>query len=102
MLTLQDCIALSDLTEDEVAAIAEHEHIPDIVAAELGNYLCHTPAGERAVRRIILDDIETARARGDLKHAFALRMVLRHFIRTHPDYEQSSSRTQGAPKRKGS
>ena len=38
VLTLQDCIALSDLTEEEILAIAEHEHIPEIVAAELGNY----------------------------------------------------------------
>jgi hypothetical protein len=28
-----------ELTEEEIAAIAEHEHLPMIVAAELGNYL---------------------------------------------------------------
>lgn len=102
MLTLQDCIALCDLSEEEVAAIAEHEHIPDIVAAELGNYLCHTPEGERAIRGIILDDIDRAREKGDLKHAFALRMVLRHFVRTHPDYEHGASRKQPLPQRNGS
>lgn len=97
MLTLEDCIGLCDLTEEEVAAIAEHEHIPDIVAAELGNYLCQTPEGERALRRIILEDIARARARGDLKHAFALRMVLRHFIRTHPDYERRAGAKHPEP-----
>ena len=35
MLSLEDCIALCGLTEDEVLAIAEHEHIPEIAATEL-------------------------------------------------------------------
>ena len=42
MLTLQDCIELSELTEEEILAISEHEHIPEMVALELGNYLVHT------------------------------------------------------------
>jgi len=28
MLTIEDCIGLSELTEEEILAIAEHEHIP--------------------------------------------------------------------------
>jgi hypothetical protein len=84
-LSLQDCIALSDLTEEEVAAIAEHEHIPDIVAAELGNYLVHEPGGSPKLKRMIIDDIESARRRGDLDHCLKLRLVLHHFIKTHPD-----------------
>lgn len=83
MLSLADCIALSELSEDEVAAIAEHEHIPDIVAAELGNYLVHRPGGGACIRRFILDDIEAARARGDLRHAAALKLALRHFLDHH-------------------
>ncbi len=39
MLRLEDCLALCDLSEDEVLAIAEHEHIPEMAAAELGNSL---------------------------------------------------------------
>lgn len=83
MLTFEDCLGLCDLTEDEVAAISEHEHIPEIVAIEFGNYLIHTPEGVPAIKRIILDDIEAAKARGDLKHALALRLVLRHFVKAH-------------------
>jgi len=33
MLTLQDCIELSELTEEEILAIAEHEHIPEMVTS---------------------------------------------------------------------
>jgi len=36
MLTREDCLALCELSEDEVAAIAEHEHVPEIVAMEMG------------------------------------------------------------------
>ena len=39
MLTYEDCVSLSGLTREEIEAIAEHEHIPAIVAAELANYL---------------------------------------------------------------
>jgi hypothetical protein len=85
MLTLEDCIALSELTEEEIDAISEHEHIPEVAALEYGNYLIHTPDGVPAIKRIILDDIDRARARDDLKHALALRLVLRHFVQTHPD-----------------
>jgi hypothetical protein len=80
MLTLEDCIALSDLTPEEVAAIAEHEHLPEIIAAELGNYLMHLPMGQRAIRAIIRDDIANAQQRGDHLHAAKLKMVLRHFV----------------------
>lgn len=85
MLTLEDCIALSELSEDEIAAIAEHEHLPAIVAAELGSYLVHDAQGCPAIRRMILDDIEAARNRGDRVHALALKLVLKRFVETHPN-----------------
>ena len=91
MLTLQDCIALSDLTEDEILAVAEHEHIPEIVATELGCYLVHSPEGVPLLKRMIVDDIEAAKKRNDLEHATKLRLVLRHFIETHPDYEPAKA-----------
>lgn len=84
MLTLEDCIALCDLTEEEVAAIAEHEHIPMMVAAELGNYLMHSPEGVPMICGFIVDDLKAAAARGDVKHVTLLKLVLWHFIQTHP------------------
>src|SRR5262245_10183003 len=41
MISLEDCIGLCGLDENEVAAISEHEHIPEIAAAALANYLLH-------------------------------------------------------------
>jgi len=83
MLRVDDCIALSDLTEEEIAAIAEHEHIPAIAAAEMGAYLMQMPGGEMRLKRMILDDIAAARARDDWAHALALRLVLRNFVAEH-------------------
>ena len=85
MLTLQDCIGLCELTEQEINAIAQHEHIPEIIAAELGQYLIHSKDGVPHLRRIILDDIKDARSRGLDREAEQLELVLKHFIVTHPD-----------------
>ena len=86
MLSYEDCRALSDLTQEEIDAIAEHEHIPQMAAAALGNYLVHTPAGVPMLNRMILEDIEDAKRRGDWEHALQLKIVLRHFTETHPDH----------------
>jgi len=87
MLTYEDCRRLCDLSEAEIRAIAQHEHIPEIVAAELGAYLVRTPDGERRIRRIIVDDIREAEADGDLQRALGLKLALHHFLKHHPESE---------------
>ena len=82
MLTIEDCIAFSELTEPEILAIAEHEHVPEMIAVEMGNYLLHRPDGETCIKGIILDDIRKAQERGDRRHVASLKMVLRHFMET--------------------
>ncbi|HBR96722.1 MAG TPA: hypothetical protein DD979_05015 [Gammaproteobacteria bacterium] len=86
MLSLIDCLGLCDLTEEEVEAIATHEHVPDVVAVELAEYLIHSPDGVPMIRRIILDDIEEAEKHGHTQEADKLRLVLKRFIVTHPEY----------------
>jgi len=85
MLTYEDCVGLSDLTEEEIEAISQHEHLPEIVAAELGTYLVHDAEGVPMIKRIILDDIEQARHREDKQQVLRLKLVLKHFIETHPN-----------------
>src|SRR4029453_19403068 len=85
MLTFDDCVALCELTEAEIAAIAEHEHLPMIVAAELGNYLIQGPDGALRVKRIILDDMLVADRAGDKGRALTLKLVLRHFVERYPE-----------------
>jgi hypothetical protein len=100
MLSLEDCLALCDLTEEEVLAIAQHEHIPEIAAAELGNYLVHTPDGEMRIKAIIRDDIAEAAARGDRARQLALKLLLRNFVLQHPRCEERHRRQLSAVERR--
>jgi hypothetical protein len=46
MLSYSDCVGLSELTPEEIAVIAQHEHLPDIVALEMGlSFTAPRPAG---------------------------------------------------------
>jgi hypothetical protein len=85
MLTYEDCLGMTDLTQEEVEAISEHEHCPDIVALELGNYLVHRPEGPPLISRMILDDIAVAEASGKLVHSVRLKLVLKRFCDRYPD-----------------
>ena len=85
MITLQDCIAMCDLDEAEVLAIAEHEHIPEIAAAALGRYLLTHEHDAETIRDMLRDDIRRAIDRGDRPHARELFMALRHFLSCHPE-----------------
>ena len=84
MLSYQDCVELSDLTEEEIEAIAQHEHLPEMAALEMGAYLVHMPDGALMIKRIILEDIEEARRRGHAEKVLQLKLVLKHFVDTHP------------------
>src|SRR5437879_808513 len=88
MISLEDCIALSGLTEQEVMAIAEHEQVPEIAAAAIGRYWLKKPNGAGKIRDMMRDDIHDALSRGDSDHASELLMVLRHFLVTHPDAQR--------------
>jgi len=100
MLSLEDCIALSGLTEEEVLVIARHEHIPEIAATELGNYLVRSPDGELCVKGMIRDDIATAAARGDRVRELTLKMVMRGFIVQHPRCDERCRREFRLPERR--
>jgi hypothetical protein len=83
VLRFEDCLELCELTEEQIRAIAEHEHIPEIVALELGDYLIRGPDGELLVSHMVIEDIRAAERRGDLVHAAQLKKTLRRFIEEH-------------------
>lgn len=87
MLTIQDCIELSELTEEEILAIAQHEHIPEMAAVELGNYLVRTPEGERRIKEMIAEDIEQAKREGHVHRIVTLKLCLRHYLEHHAGAE---------------
>ena len=85
MITLEDCLAFCGLSEEEVLAIAEHEHIPEATAAGLGQYLLCCPDGPAKIRDMIIDDIRAARHAAQFAEAHHLVLVLRHFLAAHPE-----------------
>ncbi len=89
MITLEDCIAFCGLTEEEVLAIAEHEHLPEIAATALAIYLLCQQHGTETVRDMIVDDIRQAQLRGDREHVLTLLHVLHHFLKTHLESKPS-------------
>jgi hypothetical protein len=100
MLTLEDCLGLCELTEQEVLAIAHHEHVPEMAALELGNYLVHAPGGEMRIKSIIRDDIAEARLRGHRSVELALKLVLRDFVLQHPRCDERCRARVRLPERR--
>lgn len=85
MISLEDCIAMSGLSEEEILAIAEHEHVPETVACGLAQYLTQSKGGYAVVRDMIVDDIRAAQSEGRRDHVQELLHVLHHFLRAHPE-----------------
>jgi hypothetical protein len=85
MITLEDCIAFCGLTEEEVLAIAEHEHMPEAAACALAEYLLNQEHGPERIRDMIVDDVRAAQVRGDREHVRTLLHVLHHFLKSHPE-----------------
>jgi hypothetical protein len=85
MITLQDCIGLCGLTEEEVLAVAEHEHLPEVAATALAQYLLSSEHGSEVIRDMIVEDIQMAQQGGNKGHVLTLLHVLHHFLLTHPE-----------------
>jgi hypothetical protein len=83
MLSLAECIGMSDLTEDEIAVIAEHEHVPDIVAVELGQGLLKTSKGVFILKCYISDVLEQAKLAGKRDKVKRLDRLLTRFNAAH-------------------
>jgi hypothetical protein len=84
MISLDDCIGLCGLTAEEVAAVAEHEHMPEIAASALARYLLNRDHGLEDIQKMIVDDIRAATAERNFAHAAELVFALKHLLETHP------------------
>jgi hypothetical protein len=85
MITLEDVADLCPLGREEIAALAEHEHVDGLAAVALANYLMHLPKGPQTVNRMICEDIREALHRDDVAHARELFAALRQFMADHPE-----------------
>jgi hypothetical protein len=100
MLSFEDCIGLCGLTEEEVRAIAQHERIPEIAAAEMGNYLASSPDGELCIKAMIRDDIAQACASANSERELALKLVMRNFVLQHPRCDERHRARLQMPERR--
>ena len=82
-LSLDECIGMSDLTEEEIAVIAEHEHVPEILAVELGHGLLKTPKGVFILKGYISDVLEQAKLAGKRDKVKRLDHLLTRFNAAH-------------------
>ena len=85
MISSEDCIALCGLENREIAAVAEHEHIPETAAAALAGSLLRKPDGAKVIRQFLVENIERAMRDNRLHHATELFSTLRRFINRHPE-----------------
>ena len=68
MITSRTALPLRPLAGRD-SSNEEHEHVPEMIAASLGNHLVHSIRGPEQIRDIIVDDVGAAFHRGDLAHA---------------------------------
>lgn len=57
MLTMEDCLGLANLEQDEVFQIAKHERLAFTAALEKGATLLNEPWGDAAVRQMVWDNL---------------------------------------------
>lgn len=76
---------MAQLTRDEIAAIAEHQHLGEVDAARLSEWLMARRGGPHQVEQMMCDDIRAALHAHHLPRARNLYATLRAFLADHPD-----------------
>jgi hypothetical protein len=84
MLTINDCIGLSNLESDEVQEIASHERLPFIAALEKGAMLTNEPWGDAALRQMVWDNLCHANHHHQAERARQLVVLFQTTCDRHP------------------
>jgi hypothetical protein len=83
MLSVQECVDMSELSNEAIRGIAEHEHIPEVVAAELGQELLKTTGGIAEIQRILEENLELAVQAGEQGKISDRKRLLKWFNATY-------------------
>ncbi len=84
MVTLQEIIDFAEIERGHLEAIAELEHIPEVVAAELAYQMIRTPQGIYQLHNLFLDAIEQAEYAGSRDKVRRVEAMYRDFSRRFP------------------
>ncbi len=90
MLSMLDVLDYCDLNRGEIEAIAEHEHIPLTIAAEMGEMLLCSPEGVCQVHAMIVENMTAALNAGEFERVILLNETYKHLQRTHPMPEEEN------------
>ncbi len=85
MINLDDMEDMCCLTRDEIAEVADHEHITEAAAVAEVEKLMHEHGGPQKVQQMICDDIRKALHADDVAEAKRLFAVLRGYVTAHPE-----------------
>jgi hypothetical protein len=94
MITFEDCVGMCGLDAAQIAAISEHEHVPEMAATALASYLLHRAGGADRIGKMLVEDVQAALHSGDVVHAAELLSSLRHFLEQHSEARISVSNPQ--------
>lgn len=86
MISLKDCLDYSDLTDEEVAVIAKHEHLPYPYVVELACGLSQSQEGEALLHCLLKAAVRDARHDHDLVTLRTARHALEQFAAAHPGH----------------
>ncbi|MCE1238942.1 MAG: hypothetical protein LWW83_03320 [Azonexaceae bacterium] len=81
---MQDLLDYCDLEHGEIEAIAEHEHIPMAVAAEMSEVLLCSPEGVCQLHAMIIENMQHALDAGHYERVRQLAQTYQHLQRRHP------------------
>ena len=85
MISIKECLDYSDLTEDEVATIAEHAHLPFACAAQLACGLAQSQDGTEVLRCLLRDAVCDAAECGHVEALKTARDACQQFAANHPE-----------------
>lgn len=84
MLTIQDCLDYCDLTPEEVDLFAEHERLPQEIAAPIVCSLVQTEEGVALICSCLTDIVSDAINTGAIDKAEHVLHVYAQFRTAHP------------------
>lgn len=90
MISLDDMEDMCSLTRDEIAQLAEHEHITLEAAVAEAEALMHEHGGPQHVQAMLCEDIRVALHADEVAEAKRLFAVLRGFVTAHPEAVRGS------------
>ena len=88
MLTYLDCLGMCDFSQEEINAIAHHEHISGMQAIALAERLIHRRDGAVKLERLLLDELAEAIREGDDQRALSMELLLQRFRHQHASAER--------------